>query len=41
MDKAGIGSRLEFALDFDQTQIPEIIRALDGIIAAYPTREEV
>jgi hypothetical protein len=32
----GIGNRLTFGLDFDQTELPEILRGLDAICAAFP-----
>jgi|GEM_PF-774268 len=35
-DKAGMGNKLEFALSFDQTFIPPILRDLDKIITQYP-----
>lgn len=36
MDQPGIGNRLTFGLDFDQTELPEILRGLDAICAAFP-----
>jgi hypothetical protein len=38
LDAAGIGNRLSFALDFDQTLLQDSIRALDGVIHAFPVR---
>lgn len=36
MDNAGIGNKLEFEINFDQTFIPEMIRQLDTITKAFP-----
>lgn len=36
VDQPGIGNRLAFALDFDQTELPEILRGVDAICAAFP-----
>jgi hypothetical protein len=36
VDQPGIGNRLTFGLDFDQTELPEILRGLDAICAAFP-----
>jgi hypothetical protein len=36
MDEPGIGNQLAFGLDFDQTELPEILRGLDAICAAFP-----
>ncbi len=36
VDEPGIGNRLTFGLDFDQTEVPEILRGLDAICAAFP-----
>ncbi len=36
VDQPGIGNRLTFGLDFDQTELPEIQRGLDAICAAFP-----
>jgi hypothetical protein len=38
MDEVGIGNRLQFGLDFDQTDLPGIIKDLDGILRAFPVR---
>ena len=35
-DDAGTGNRLRFWLDFDQTELPAMIRGLDGVCAAFP-----
>lgn len=35
-DIAGIGNRLIFALNFDQTYLPAIRRQLDALIDSYP-----
>ena len=36
MDKAGIGNKLEFEIDFDQTHIPKILNQLENINDKYP-----
>jgi hypothetical protein len=36
VDQPGIGNRLTFGLDFDPTELPEILRGLDAICAAFP-----
>jgi hypothetical protein len=36
VDQPGIGNRLTFGLDFDQTELPEILRGLDAICTAFP-----
>ncbi len=36
MDRAGTGNRLRFAVDFDQTELPAMIRDLDSICDALP-----
>src|SRR5690349_6163467 len=36
MDQAGIGNRLSFELEFDQTDIPSILAGLDSIIESFP-----
>ena len=38
LDQAGIGNRLSFALDFDQTFLPQSMRDLDSILHAFPVR---
>ena len=38
LDRAGIGNRLSFTLDFDQTFLPLSIRDLDAILRAFPVR---
>jgi hypothetical protein len=35
-DQPGIGNRLEFALAFDQTEVPPMLRELDAIVNAFP-----
>jgi len=37
-DQPGIGNRLHFALQFDQSQLGESIRALETIISKFPVR---
>jgi hypothetical protein len=36
VDQAGIGNRLIFSLEFDQTEIPEMLKGLDDIVREYP-----
>lgn len=36
LDRPGTGNRLTFGLDFDQTELPEIVRGPDAICAAFP-----
>lgn len=36
MDNVGIGNRLEFEIDFDQSQIPKILNELERITAKFP-----
>lgn len=36
VDQPGIGNRVTFGLDFDQTELPEILRGLDAICSAFP-----
>jgi hypothetical protein len=36
MDEAGIGNKLNIAMAFDQTQIPDYVRQLDRIIKQFP-----
>jgi hypothetical protein len=36
LDDPGVGNRLAFALAFDQTSLPKMLRELDGIIDAFP-----
>lgn len=38
MDEAGIGNRLQFRLVFDQTELPGIVKSLEGILRAFPVR---
>jgi hypothetical protein len=35
-DQLGIGNKLAFTIDFDQTELPEILRGLDAIRDAFP-----
>ena len=35
-DNPGIGNRLTFEIDFDQTDVPSILRQLDACCSAYP-----
>jgi hypothetical protein len=36
IDRAGIGNRLFFDLEFDQSDIPEIIKGIDSVIREFP-----
>lgn len=36
VDRPGLGNRLTFAIDFDQTELPAMIRGLDAICEAVP-----
>ena len=36
LDQAGIGNRLIFSLEFDQTEIPEMLKGLDVVAREYP-----
>ena len=38
LDQAGIGNRLIFSLEFDQTEIPEMLKALDAFVKEYPVK---
>jgi len=38
LDQAGIGNRLVFSLEFDQTEIPEILKGLDATVREYPVK---
>jgi hypothetical protein len=38
LDKAGIGNRLNFHLQLDQTHLAKSIRDLEGIIVKFPVR---
>jgi hypothetical protein len=38
-DKAGIGNRLHFKLEFDQSQLGASIRELDKVTSQFPVRE--
>jgi hypothetical protein len=35
-DKAGIGNRLSFSLNFDQTEIPIILSGLESVMKEFP-----
>jgi len=35
-DQPGVGNRLTFAVDIDQTELPRILRALDAICDEFP-----
>ena len=36
LDQVGIGNRLIFSLEFDQTEIPEMLKGLDVVAREYP-----
>jgi hypothetical protein len=36
MDEAGIGNKLNIAMAFDQTQIPDFVRQLEKIVKQFP-----
>jgi len=38
LDQAGIGNRLIFSLEFDQTEIPEMLKSLDAVVREYPVK---
>jgi hypothetical protein len=38
LDQTGIGNRLRFSLEFDQTDIPSILKGLDGVVEKYPIK---
>jgi hypothetical protein len=38
MDQAGIGNKLVFEFDIDQTHLPEILGSLKGMLAKHPVR---
>ena len=38
LDRAGIGNRLSFHLDLDQSFLPQSIHELDAVIQAFPVR---
>jgi hypothetical protein len=35
-DQPGVGNKLTFRIDFDQTELPEILRGLDAICETFP-----
>ena len=39
IDNVGVGNKLEFEIDFDQTQIPELINQLEKITKEFPVKE--
>ena len=38
LDQAGVGNRLSFTLDFDQTFLPPSISDLNAVLRAFPVR---
>jgi hypothetical protein len=39
-DQGGIGNELRFGVGFDQTEIPEMLAALDEVLSNFPVRLE-
>ena len=39
-DRGGLGNELTFEIGFDQTEIPEMLAALDEVLSAFPTIRE-
>jgi hypothetical protein len=35
-DQVGVGNTLSFTIDFDQTDLPEILNDLDAVCDAFP-----
>jgi len=35
-DSPGLGNRLTFAIDIDQTDLPPILRQLENVCSTYP-----
>jgi hypothetical protein len=35
-DQPGVGNKLSFGIDFDQTELPDILKGLDAICEAFP-----
>jgi hypothetical protein len=35
-DQVGVGNTLSFAIDFDQTDLPKILKGLDAVCNAFP-----
>jgi hypothetical protein len=35
-DQVGVGNTLSFTIDFDQTELPEILKGLDAVCEAFP-----
>ena len=38
MDQAGVGNRLHFSLEFDQSRLADSVRDLDAVISKFPVR---
>ena len=38
LDQAGIGNRLVFSFEFDQTEIPEMLEELEAFVREYPVK---
>jgi hypothetical protein len=36
VDQPGLGNRLTFSIEFDQTELPAIVRSLDEVCVAFP-----
>jgi ribosome-associated toxin RatA of RatAB toxin-antitoxin module len=41
MDNAGVGNKLEFDIDFDQTHIPKLLNQLEKITTKFPVLGEL
>ena len=35
-DQAGVGNKLSFRLEIDQTYLPQIVRSLDDVLQRFP-----
>ena len=38
LDEVGVGNRLHFRLNFDQTELPQIIKNLEEVLHVFPVR---
>ncbi len=38
-DQGGTGNKPTFGIDFDQTEIPEMLASLDEVVANFPVRD--
>ena len=37
-DMPGMGNKLTFDIDFDQTEVPDLLASMDGIVSNFPVR---